>query len=360
MSSSGERMQPLAEGARAWQVDASVPVSAFMRTDVAYLRENMWVDAAVGFLSDRGLRDAAVLDADGRPVGVLYVDDVESEDSSVDPPPDTLDEPFMTASAARPRKLGQANDEGDDGLGYANALLRDYGLRAGFHLDGRRRLRVREVMVPYIPEISAEASIASAALVMHDNQLDHVMVVGDDGRAVGTFSREDLVHWLVDQTSGRAAASASIRSGAGRCLRDVMQPAITVRRRASLFTARDLLTTHDREELPVVEGGRVVGLVSEKDIYGMMAAHRDDDGWMQELLVEDVMKPATAVGAPGDKLESALALLSRQQGGPRCLLVEQDGRLLGVINARDLTGPVDLLDPGHVSPAARPGGLFPR
>jgi CBS domain-containing protein len=359
MSSSGERMQSLAEGARAWQVDASLPVSTFMRTDVAYLRENMWVDAAVGFLSDRGLRDAAVLDADGRPVGVLYVDDVESEDSSVDPPPDTLDDPFMSGIAARPRKAGE---EGDDGLGFANALLRDYGLRAGFHLDGRRRLRVREVMVPYIPEISAEASIASAALVMYDNQLDHVMVVGDDGRAVGTFSREDLVHWLVDQTSGRAA-SASIRSGAGRCLRDVMQPAITVRRRASLFTARDLLTTHDREEMPVVEGGRVVGVVSEKDIYGMMAAHRDQqdrDGWMQELLVEDVMKPATAVGAPGDKLESALALLSRQPGGPRCLLVEQDGRLLGVISARDLSGPVDLLDTGRVSPSARPGGLFPR
>jgi CBS domain-containing protein len=354
-------MQPLAEGAQrdVWQVDASLPVSTFMRTDVAYLRENMWVDAAVGFLSDRGLRDAAVLDADGRPVGVLYVDDVESEDSSVDPPPDTLDDPFMSASAVRPRKPGQASEERDDGLGYANALLRDYGLRAGFHVDGRRRLRVREVMVPYIPEISAEASIASAALVMYDNQLDHVMVVGDDGRAVGTFSREDLVHWLVDQTSGRAA-SASVRSGAGRCLRDVMQPAITVRRRASLFTARDLLTTHDREEMPVVEGGRVVGVVSEKDIYGMMAAHRDDDGWMQELLVEDVMKPATAVGAPGDKLESAIALLSRQQGGPRCLLVEQDGRLLGVIHARDLSGPVDLIDTGRVSPSAPPGGLFPR
>ena len=358
MSSSGERMQPMAEPARAWQVDASVPVSAFMRTDVAYLRENMWVDAAVGFLCDRGLRDAAVLDADGRPVGVLYVDDVESEDSTVDASAESSDDPF-SASVARPRTPGPSGEESDDGLGFANALLRDYGLRAGFHLDGRRRLRVREVMVPYIPEIAAEASIASAALVMYDNQLDHVMVVGDDGRAVGTFSREDLVHWLVDQTSGRAT-SAAIRSGAGRCLRDVMQPAITVRRRASLFTARDLLTTHDREELPVVEAGRVVGVVAEKDIYGMMAAHRDDDGWMQELLVEDVMKPATAVGAPGDKLESALTLLSRQPGGPRCLLVQQDGRLLGVINARELSQPSDLLDPGRLSAGARPGGLFPR
>jgi CBS domain-containing protein len=368
MSSSGERMQPVAEGARAWQVDASVPVSSFMRTDVAYLRENMWVDAAVRFLIERGLREAPVLDADGRPVGVLYVDDVDTEDpltdslddSSLDPLKHPFEPalPVLAGDSSGQQRQAKGQEAGDDGLGFANALLRDYGLRAGFHLDGRRRLRVREVMVPYIPEISAEASIASAALVMYDNQLDHVMVVGDDGRAVGTFSREGLVQWLVDQTSGRAS-NASIRSGVGRCLRDVMQPAITVRPRASLFTARDLLTTHDREELPVVESGRAVGVVSEKDIYAMMAAHRDDDGWMQELLVEDVMKPATAIFAPGDKLESAVALLSRQPNGPRCLLIEQDGRLLGVVSVRDLTGPAQLVDREAASTGAR-SGLFPR
>jgi CBS domain-containing protein len=339
MSSNGERTQPMVDGARAWQVDAGTSVSSFMRTDVAYLRENMWVDAAVGFLSERGLRDAPVLDADGRPVGVLYVDDVESEDSADVAPAPTID--------------GR-----DDGIGFAHTLLRDYGLGRGFHLDGRRRLRVREVMVPYIPEISAEASIASAALVMYDNQLDHVMVVGDDGRAVGTFSREELVHWLVEQTSGQAT-SAAIRAG-GRCLRDVMQPAITVRRRATLFSARDLLTTHDREELPVVEGGRVVGVVSEQDVYAMMASHRerpDGDGWMEELLVEDVMKPPTAICAPGDKVESAQALLARQPGSPRCLLVEQDGRLVGVVNVRDLTGPPEVIDPALLSAGDRAGQL---
>ena len=43
---------------------------------------------------------------------------------------------------------------------------------------------------------------------MHDHQLDHVMVVGDDGRAVGTFSRDELVEWLVEQTSGELARMA--------------------------------------------------------------------------------------------------------------------------------------------------------
>jgi CBS domain-containing protein len=254
-----------------WRVDASLPVATFMRKDVAYLRENMWVDAAVAFLSERGLRDAPVLDDEGRPVGVMYVDDVETEDSF------------------------EASAEGEEAPGYTipGQLNRDYGLGPGFHLDGRRRLRVREVMVPYVPEISAEASIASVGLIMHDNQLDHVMVVGDDGRAVGTFSRDELIEWLVEQTSGAQSASDS------RCLRDVMRPLISVRRRASLLTARDLLATHDLEELPVVDAGRVVGVVCEADIYSVVSAHRDqpeNDGWMQELLVEDVMRMVTSRG----------------------------------------------------------------
>ncbi len=295
-------------GARGWRVDASLPVGSFMRTDVAYLRENMWVDAALSFLCERGLRDAPVLDDEGRPVGVLYVDDVETEDS------------FEEGERA----------EVDGENRVAGELERGYGLHRGFHLDGRRRLRVREVMVPYVPEISVEASIASAGLVMHDHQLDHVMVVGDDGRAVGTFSRDELVEWLVDQTSGELA----LETGRGRCLRDIMRPLITVRRRASLLTARDLLATHDLEELPVVDGGQVVGVVCDGDLYGIVSAHRDDDGWMQELLVDDIMKPAPLVRGPDEALDAVLSLLKSSRTS--CVLVEQDGRVIGMVSGRDL------------------------
>jgi CBS domain-containing protein len=183
-------------------------------------------------------------------------------------------------------------------------------------------------MVPYVPEISAEASIAAAALVMRDNQLGHVMVVGDDGRAVGMFAREDLVRWLVEETHKRPAREA----GTVRCLRDVMRPVITVRRRATLTTARDLMTTHDLAELPVVEGGRVVGVVTELEIAAMLNAHRDDDGWMQELLVKDVMNAPALVGAPEDAVDSVH--LDEAHGG--CVLVSDGGRLIVIVTERDL------------------------
>jgi CBS domain-containing protein len=207
---------------------------------------------------------------------------------------------------------------------------------------------------------------------MHDNQLDHVMVVGDDGRAVGTFSREELVQWLVQQTSGARRSVANTNTNTNtmmagmpaRRLRDVMHPAISVRRRASLLTARDLLTTHDLHELPVLEAGRVVGLVFEADIYSLIAAHRDDEAWVHELLVEDVMKPAPASHRPDDSLESVLAALAAAAEGDEasrreresCLLVEQDGRLIGVVSTRELRGRPDLLDPGVAGAGAGGAG----
>jgi CBS domain-containing protein len=317
-----------AEGA--WSVDAGMPVARYMKTEVAYLRDNMWVDAAVNFLEARGLRDAPVLDQEGRPVGVLYVDDVESEAAFVE---------VATAAADENESLRQTmiaervHDRSDDRLEdrFTSLLLRRHGLGSGFHLDGGPRLRVSEVMVPYVPEIGAEASIVTAALIMRDNQLGHVMVVGDDGRAVGVFSREDLVRWLVEETHRRPARE----TGTGRCLRDVMRPVIAVRRRATLTTARDLMTTHDLNELPVVEGGRVVGVVTELEIAGMLSAHRDDDGWMQELLVEDVMNAPALIGAPSDPI--AGLRLEEAHGG--CVLVAEHGRLIGIVTERDLGPP---------------------
>jgi CBS domain-containing protein len=306
----------------AWSVDAGLPVSRYMKTEVAYLRDNMWVDAAVGFLEARGLRDAPVLDQEGRPVGVLYVDDVESEAAFVEVS-SSGDEEALQGTLLREMQVDERIEDR-----FTSMLLRRHGLGSGFHLDGGPRLRVSDVMVPYVPEIGAEASIATAALVMRDNQLGHVMVVGDDGRAVGVFSREDLVRWLVEETHRRPAREA----GTGRCLRDVMRPVIAVRRRATLTTARDLMTTHDLNELPVVEGGRVVGVVTELEIAGMLSAHRDDDGWMQELLVEDVMNAPALVGAPNDPI--ANVRLEEAHGG--CVLVADHGRLIGIVTERDL------------------------
>ncbi|HEY0705165.1 MAG TPA: CBS domain-containing protein [Polyangia bacterium] len=293
----------------AWTVDAGVPVSRYMTTDVAYLRDNMWVDAAVSFLQTRDLREAPVLDADGRPVGMLYVDDVDVEN------------PLLDGGS-----FDDLNDEQSD-RGVAD-LFRDQGLGSGFHLDGGPRVRVRDVMVPYVPEIAAETSIVAAAMMMRENQLGHVMVVSDDGRAAGVFAREDLVNWLVEETTRRPAPSTQ----QGLCLRDVMRPVVSIRRRATLTTARDLMTTHGLAELPVVDGGRVLGVITETEIVGMLNAHRDDDGWMQELLVEDVMVGPVLLGAPSDPIGNLR--LAEAHGG--CVLVAEHGRLIGVVTERDL------------------------
>ncbi len=317
-----------------WQVDAGTPVSRYMQTDVAYLRDNMWVDAAVSFLETHGLHDAPVLDQEGRPVGVLYADDVETEAAFVEL--GETEGPGLGFGSVN-EELTLAQMEARNEERFTSLLLRRHGLGTGFHLEGGPRLRVRDVMVPYVPEIAADSSIATAALVMRDNQLGHVMVVGDDGRAVGMFAREDLVRWLVEETHRRPAREA----GTVRNLRDVMRPVIAIRRRATLTTARDLMTTHDLAELPVVESGQVVGVVTESEITTMLNAHREDDGWMQELLVEDVMNAPALLGAPSDAVDSVN--LDSAHGG--CVLVVEHGRLIGIVTGHDLAASEGLRNP---------------
>ena len=94
------------------------------------------------------------------------------------------------------------------------------------------------------------------------------------------------------------------------------------------------MTTHDFEELPVVDSGQVVGVVCEADIYGVVSSHQEDDGWMQELLVEDIMKSPPLVRGPDDTLDNVLPLLESSRAD--CVLIEQDGRVIGMVSARDL------------------------
>jgi CBS domain-containing protein len=77
-----------------------------------------------------------------------------------------------------------------------------------------------------------------------------------------------------------------------------------------------------------------VGVVCEPDIYSVVSAHRDVDGWMQELLVEDIMKSPPLVRAADDAVENVLPVLQSSRAG--CVLIEHDGRVIGMVSARDL------------------------
>jgi len=97
-------------------------------------------------------------------------------------------------------------------------------------------------------------------------------------------------------------------------------------------TAREALERMKEKEigfLPVLEHGKLVGVVSERDIArGVILQHR--------TRVREIMSPGVHSVAPAAKVPECLVLMQHER--IRHLPVVKDGAVLGVLSIRDLTG----------------------
>jgi Zn-dependent protease len=102
---------------------------------------------------------------------------------------------------------------------------------------------------------------------------------------------------------------------------------------------QDLIMRTDDHALPVVEGGRLVGLVSLEDVRKVPR-----ERWA-EATVGEIMTPANqlaVVAANGDAAEAFARLAERDV---RQVPVTQDGRLIGMLRRRDIVRWLQLHDP---------------
>ena len=107
-----------------------------------------------------------------------------------------------------------------------------------------------------VTTIAAGASVAEALALLADQRIGAVPVM-QDGAVAGIFSERDVIHCLA--THGAA--------GLERSVGDVMTaPAITVSRDEAVLGALSLMTRRRIRHLPVVDDGRLVGLVSIGDL----------------------------------------------------------------------------------------------
>lgn len=104
--------------------------------------------------------------------------------------------------------------------------------------------------------IDGDRTVEQAVTLLAERRIGAVPVL-EDGQVAGIFSERDVIYCLA-----RDGASALDRP-----VRDVMtMPAITVTRSESVFAALALMTRRRIRHLPVVEDGRLVGLVSIGDL----------------------------------------------------------------------------------------------
>jgi CBS domain-containing protein len=107
--------------------------------------------------------------------------------------------------------------------------------------------------------------------------------------------------------------------------RDVMTTSVvSVAPDESVDEAARLLTFHDISGLPVCEGGRIIGVVSEADLIGKSGS-----------MVSEVMTSPAVTVAETTSLESVAELLT-QQRIRRLPVVDAQGNVVGVVSRRDV------------------------
>jgi CBS domain-containing protein len=121
--------------------------------------------------------------------------------------------------------------------------------------------QVRDAMVPEPGTLEASASAQAAGERLSDPAVRAVLVC-DEGRLVGVVTRKTLVQKIV----------ATGRDPGATPLRDIAEPPVfTLDASTDLDDAYRALEDHDLERVPVVEDGRLVGILSRTVLQRRLA-----------------------------------------------------------------------------------------
>jgi acetoin utilization protein AcuB len=125
---------------------------------------------------------------------------------------------------------------------------------------------VKEWMTQPVTTIGADAPVRQAAELMKTRQIRHLPVVENDGRLIGIVTDRDLRQMIFDPMIHERLGDV-VEALAGLTVRDIMTWAvITVRPDSGIRQAARLMREQKVGALPVVEAGRVVGMLTERDL----------------------------------------------------------------------------------------------
>lgn len=129
--------------------------------------------------------------------------------------------------------------------------------------------KIKEVMTTRPIALPLDATLAEAARIMRDRGIGDVLVTSE-GRLCGVVTDRDIVIRAIAESR-----DAMVTPVGAVCTAEV----VTVGPEDDTATAAELMRRRAIRRLPVVEGGRPVGIVS----LGDLAVERHDDSALSDI-----------------------------------------------------------------------------
>jgi acetoin utilization protein AcuB len=129
-------------------------------------------------------------------------------------------------------------------------------------------MRVRELMNRTLVTIAESSSCREAVELMHRARIRHLPVLRDDGALVGVVTDRDLRHYLFRPHVGKdiGASSVELLLKAEAVSEIMSAPVLTIDAADAVTEAARIMLENKVGSLPVTEGGRLVGIITETDL----------------------------------------------------------------------------------------------
>jgi CBS domain-containing protein len=139
-------------------------------------------------------------------------------------------------------------------------------------------------MVSSVITVGVNASIGEVAAILLNNNISGAPVVGEKGELVGIVSEGDLIRrpetgtskrhsWWLELLSNERTLAAEYVKSHSRKVADVMtSDVITAKPDTPLGEIAAMLERNRIKRVPIVEGGKIVGLVSRANILQALAS----------------------------------------------------------------------------------------
>lgn len=150
-------------------------------------------------------------------------------------------------------------------------------------------LTVRDIMETNVPAVYPEDSVEKVVQTLRDHELPGIPVINEGGRCVGIITESDLVmageeadlhlpHYIelfggIVFLESTKKFEERLRKALGSIASDVMtENPITISPEATVGEAAREIARHKHNRLPVVEHGRLVGVVTRIDVLDALTA----------------------------------------------------------------------------------------